>query len=86
MIGAHNSSKIPDSEIDSMNFDAARVKLDELISKARAKSAGKSNASPANTSSPENDTSQDADEADGEEMVVDRIRERVTLGKADYER
>jgi hypothetical protein len=78
MIGALKRFKIPDSEIDSMNFDQARVKLDELISKARAR---KPNASPSGTSSPENSPAQDADEDDEEEIVAGKIRERVTLAK-----
>ena len=53
MIGALRRFKIPDSEIDSMNFDQARVKLDELISKARAKSEKKPTAPPSTPSSPE---------------------------------
>jgi hypothetical protein len=72
MIGALKRFKIPDSEIDSMDFDQARVKLDELISKARARKPN---------TSPENSPAQDADEDDEEEIVAGKIRERVTLAK-----
>ena len=81
MIEALKRFKIPDSEIDSMNFDQARVKLDELISKARAKSAKKPTFAPSIPPSPENGSAQDAEENNEEEMVTNRIRVRISLAK-----
>ncbi|MDG6934282.1 MAG: hypothetical protein JRN68_06250 [Nitrososphaerota archaeon] len=81
MIGALKHFKIPDSEIDNMNFDQARAKLDELTSKARARCARKPNASPSNPSSPENGPAPDLDDDHEEEIVAGIIRVRVTLAK-----
>ncbi len=72
---------VADSEINSMSFNEARDRLDELISKARARSAKKPNGSPSNPSSPENAPAQDLGEDAEEEIVAGKIRERVTLAK-----